>query len=211
MGLASYRFTLSEDRISPGGYAEYLTPGANRILFCLHGSAGLGDNEALTVEEAAILPGRGRVDCGHDGALFLRWEITAAENQPEDEGVGFASRILFEKYLVLDENAVWALRLETVEVPPQVRLSPLPAPAAGIQLVLEGNVKLVSAGGGTSGRILEPGQAWFDGDDIIQPVEATGEEPASFLRGSILPATSAGDTAQLPPSGDVYMEGAVAI
>lgn len=192
--MEPYRFTLFEDRFGPGGAVEYLTPGANRVLYCVEGSVGLGshlgEGFALNRQQASGAPGRARVETGIGGALLMRWELTPAEIDDEVEGSGVTAREMLagELYLPSGDGAV--MRLESISLPPGGGAPYESHPGPSIRVLTEGAMDIVENEGR---RRIGPGDAWFDigGGPSVGHIP-DDKQPLSFLRLILLPEDYAG-------------------
>ncbi len=188
--MDGYRFTLFEDRFQPGAAVEYLTPGANRALLMLEGSIGLGDGQSLSRHEAAVAPGRARLETGHEHALLLRWELTPEEEADEVDGVGVSAREMLSGTLYLSREEGACMRLERISIPAEGNAPFESHPAPSIRLLTEGEMLIVEDG---KRRSLKPGDAWFDmgGNPSVGRV-TEGTDTITFLRLILLPESYRG-------------------
>jgi len=169
--MATYRFLLSEDTISPGGWAQFVTGGANRMLFCIQGSVGLGDLGALATHEAICTSGTTSINTGHDGAMLWRWEIFQEDEEIEDDVAGLTSRIIAEAEVELDELCEYVFRCSTLGLPPEGELSEHHVLGPSFSAILEGNVTLNREG---HLRHMSSADAWFDDGQV--PVKFNVED-----------------------------------
>lgn len=190
--MATYRFTLNEDRISPGGYLEALTPGANRVIYCHTGSVGLGGGLFMIEEEARVLPGRMRVETGHEGAVLWRFELVNESTPEEVEGVGAASKTLHEMRVELapDEAADrYLFCCDARNIPQGGGEDGYRPPGTAISALFSGKVRIVV---GNVHREVRDGEAWGETDDadLSLRVPAT-DGAAKVVRVAILPIEAA--------------------
>ena len=190
--MASYRFLLSEDRISPGGWAQILTGGANRVMFCLQGSVGLGDGRSIAVHDGALAMGNTHLQTGHDGAILWRWELVHGDEEITEEIAGVTSRVLCEAELELDEGEDYVMRLESIGLPPEDSLPEHKLMGPAIAALMQG--ELLVRHGMQSSKI-GPVEAWFDNAESATSLEVKDEEPTAFIRCLLLPAVQHGEPA----------------
>lgn len=220
--MTAYRFSLHEDRIAPGGWMEIATPAANRALYCVEGSVGVGggslpDLIPMERDEALLSRGMARVETGHTGALVLRWELSPADEAEELEEAGVTSGLLMESTVELPEGEERLLRLDAVA---------LEAGAEDPTHIIPGPSLRVLANGAVTVRLAEretphrPGGAWFVKEGEEASVAADDTHPALTFRTAILPMSLKGESALFyaekgdgdgPPPARVYLDEAVAL
>ncbi len=188
--MATYRFLLSEDTISPGGWAQYMTGGANRLLFCLQGSVGLGELGSLDTHEAICTSGNTSVSTGHDGAMLWRWELFHKEEEIADDVAGLTSRVVAEAELELEELSEYVFRCENIGMPAEDSLSEHLVLGPTFSAVLQGEIKLNRAGHLSR---IEAGDCWFDDGTEAVKFNVEDEEPAVVVKGQILAAPLHGE------------------
>jgi quercetin dioxygenase-like cupin family protein len=215
--LAAYRFSLHEDRIAPGGWVEIATPAANRILYCVEGSLGvgggsLGDLVPLERDEARLAIGLTRLETGHTGALVLRWELTPAEQQEELEEAGVTSGLLMERTIELPEEEERLMRLDAVALTPGASDPSHIIPGPSLRVLANGAVSVALGDQTTPHR---PGGAWFVKEGEEASVSADDTAPALTFRAAILPTSLKGESAIFyaekgegdgPPRARVYVD-----
>ena len=197
--MESFRFTLFEDRFQPGAAVEYLTPGANRALLVLEGSVGLGEGQSLSRHDAAVAPGRARLETGHGHALLLRWELTPSATADEVDGIGVTAREMLSGTLYLNTDDGACMRLERISLPAGGGAPFESHPAPSIRLLTEGEMLIVEDG---RRRALKPGDAWFDmggNPSVGRMSEDAGA--LTFLRLILLPEAYRGRDS-IRPLGD---------
>ncbi|WP_259782828.1 hypothetical protein [Aestuariispira ectoiniformans] len=217
--MTAFRLSLYEDSYSPGAWAEYMTGGSNRLLFCIQGSAGLGEIGSVLRQEAAVCPGLTYVTTGHDGAVVWRWELCRADDEDEIEGAGVTSRLLGSGHLNLDEDRDYLFRCESLGLPPGDSLPPHRLMGPSLTLCMQGEIETKS---GDVSRQYSQFDAWYDaGRDLIS-IEAHDEQPSLMLRGMLLSPVQAGERSSVgladngPDDGKsrfekIHAEGVIAI
>ncbi|MTI10881.1 MULTISPECIES: hypothetical protein [Curvivirga] len=194
------RFALYEDRISPGGAVEYLTPGSSRLLFCLQGSAGLGDGRSISVQEAALAHGNTYVNTGHDGALLWRWELFEDDQEPEMDPMGVTSRLVNEQTVGFEEGEDILFRCESLGMPPADEIEQMRLFGPAIHVCMAGGFQTLH---GTDVAQMKPQGAWFINGGETFDLEAHNKEPSMLLRAVILPPVLAGETSQIIPEDQI--------
>jgi quercetin dioxygenase-like cupin family protein len=114
------------------------------------------------------------------GAHVLRWELLPPGT------IGHASTDLkLEHPIALDPSAPYLMRCDRVDFAPGGEARPHGHRGGGIRRLLAGELE-VRIGQGP-GRVMKPGDAWFESG--VEPVHAlaSAREPTSFIRVSILP------------------------
>lgn len=182
--MSTYRFTLHEDSISPGGWMHILTGGANRALICLMGSAGLEGQEPLFKEQATFATGASMVTTGHDGALILRWELAMAEDEEEIESAGVTSRILSTVEIDLEEDQDYLFRVESLGLPPKDWIADQEQVGDALNACLQG--KFLVVGEDAEETEHKQAEAWFEADGAKFSLKASDEEPSLLVRGVLI-------------------------
>lgn len=214
------RFALYEDRISPGGSVELLTPGASRLFFCLQGSAGLGDGQFVSVHEAALTHGNTYITTGHDGALLWRWELYEDDQQPEMDPMGITSRLINEQTIGFEEGEDVLFRCESLGMPPADEIEQMRLFGPSIHVCMQGGFQTLH---GTNVAQMKPQTAWFINGGETFDIEAHNKEPSMLVRAVVLPPMLQGETSQIvseeqqkPKDGKkrfekIHVEGIVAL
>lgn len=192
--MTAFRLSLFEDSYSPGAWAEYLTGGSNRLIFCIQGSVGLGETGSIDRHEAAVCQGLTNVTTGHDGAVLWRWELCLAEDEDEVEGAGVTSRLLGSAQLDLEEGRDYLFRCESLGLPPGDSLPPHRLTGPALNLCIQG--ELDTKIGDTSRRYTQF-DAWFDDGRDLVSIDAHEEQPSVMLRGMLLSPMQAGERASV--------------
>ena len=191
--MSDWTLRLTEDRLTGGGWLAF--DAQNRVLYVLGGettvthggTAGqLGAGDAWHGSGGCSITTYGR------GARVLRYELLRAATGATPEWPGVASRVLLEQPLALDPAAAYLMRCDRVEFAPGGEALPHGHKGGGIRYLLAGSLEVRIAG--HPGRLVKPGDAWFESG--VEPVHAVAspDEPTSFVRVSILPRAIRGQS-----------------
>ncbi len=179
---ALHRLTLYEDRLAPSARTELLaTP---RVLYVSEGD-GEVSSDAGQVRVLAGSAWHGTLRCamaaGPRGATVLRYELRQGALPPAP-GIG---RVLLDHPIALESAQRYLMRCDRVEFDPAGEALPHGHRGGGIRCLLEGALEVRV--GGQPGRLMKPGDAWFESG--VEPVHAIAsrEVPTAFIRVSILP------------------------
>ncbi len=177
---------LSEDHLA-AGQGLRLGP-ANRVLWVAEGDVVVADRETAKIARDQAWHGAG--DCrvtSPGGARVLRWElVTAARPGQVLEVIGAARTIpRLEQPMALQAGAAYLMRCDRVDFAPAGEARPHGHRGGGIRCLVSGRLQVRIAG--RPGRIMQPGDVWFESG--VEPVHAiaSATEPTSFMRVSILP------------------------
>ncbi len=182
--MTKYRFILSEDNLSAGGWAEFSTGGASRLLFCLQGSIGLGDFGMLSTHQAIVMQGTSRINTGHDGAILWRWELLPLDQEIEDDVAGLTSKLISEVELELDDMQEYIFRCQTLGLPAGDHIAEHNVLGPTFSAILEGNITLNRQG---HLRHLGAMETWFDdGKDAVK-FNVEEEDAAIIIKAQLLP------------------------
>jgi hypothetical protein len=120
-------------------------------------------------------------------AHVLRFELlTPGITGPLGVAIGHASTdVKLEHPITLDASEPYLIRCDRVDFAPGGEARPHGHRGGGIRRLLAGELE-VRIGQGR-GRVMKPGDAWFESG--VEPVHAiaSAREPTSFIRVSILP------------------------
>lgn len=185
-----YALRLCEDTLPDGGASSL--PALNRVLYVRHGdvvvaSAGrearIGKDQAWHGADSCEAAAEG------GGATLLRYELVSAAVAV---GGSTATEILLEHSIDLDPGAKYLMRADRVDFAPGgVALSHRHR-GGGIRCLIAGALDVTV--GDEPARRMTPGCAWFEsGREAVRAV-ASKDEPASFIRVSILPRAIRGQT-----------------
>jgi len=186
--VSGWSLRLVEDRI--GGGAWLALPPLNRVLYVLSGDVAVTHgSQASRVAEGQAWHGAGQASLTTygRGATVLRYELrpAAAETAKDPEWPGVDSRVLLAHPMALDPAAAYLMRCDRVEFAPGGEALPHGHRGGGIRCLIAGRLE-VRVGGG-AGRVMRPGEAWFESG--VEPVHAIAspEEATAFIRVAILP------------------------
>lgn len=188
------RFALYEDRISPGGAVEIMTPGSSRMIFCLQGSVGLGDGRSIGLHEADIAHGNTYISTGHEGALLWRWELFEDDQTPELDPMGITSRLVNEQTIGFEEGDDILFRCESLGMPPADEIEQMRLFGPAISVCMQGGFQTLH---GTEVNQMKPQSAWFINGGEVFDIEAHAKEPSMLVRAIVLPPMLAGETSQI--------------
>lgn len=173
-----YALALYEVRLAPSGKAEWST--APRVLYVTGGEIDVG---GVGVATGAAWHGASAcsISAGSRGATVLRYEVRAG-GLPTP---GLTGRVLLDHAIALDPSQRYLMRCDRVDFAPGGEALPHGHRGGGIRWLLEGALEVRV--GDQPGRLMRPGDAWFESG--VEPVHAMAsrEVPTSFIRVSILP------------------------
>ncbi len=179
---APRRLTLYEDRLVPSGRTEL--PAAPRVLYAAEGDLEVS-SEAGPVPVPAGSAWHGTERCamaaGARGATVLRYEL----RRDASPAVPATGRVVLDHPIALDSSQLYLMRCDRVEFDPGGEALPHGHRGGGIRRLLEGALEVRV--GGQPGRLMKPGDAWFESG--VEPVHAIASRDAttSFIRVSVLP------------------------
>ena len=179
--MPDHRLTLYEDRLTSA--TSVTLPALPRVLYVDDGTLEVLGAAPTSVEAGAAW--HGATSCslvaGPRGARVLRYELRAGEVAAP----GDATKILLDHPIALDPAQPYLMRCDRVEFAPGGEALPHGHRGGGIRCLLEGALEVRV--GGHPGRLMKPGDAWFESG--VEPVHAiaSAEAPTSFIRVSILP------------------------
>ncbi|HMH52363.1 MAG TPA: hypothetical protein VK548_19140 [Candidatus Acidoferrum sp.] len=179
--MSHYTLTLFQDRLTPA--TSVALPAAPRVLYAVDGGAEASSDttERTTVESGTAWHGAApcAIVAGPRGARMLRFELRAGVSLP---GGG---DVLLEHAIALDANQPYLMRCDRVDFAPGGEALPHGHRGGGIRFLLEGELEVRV--GDHPGRLVKPGEAWFESG--VEPVHAIAsrEVATSFIRVSILP------------------------
>lgn len=194
----------------------------NRILWVAEGAVLLAGAVETRLEHGQAW--HGAATCrvtSPAGAHVLRWELlTPTTTGSLVEPVGSPGTVVaLEHPIVLDPSAQYLMRCDRVDFAPGGEARPHGHRGGGIRRLLAGELQ-VRIGPGP-GRVMKPGDAWFESG--VEPVHAlaSSREPTSFIRVSVLPRALRGqssivyvdpaDAAVKPRQYTVYVDEPIAI
>jgi quercetin dioxygenase-like cupin family protein len=178
--MASYTLTLYQDRLGPG--TSVAVPGLPRVIYVIDGDAEVSAGAASAkVHGGAAWHGSAAcaIVAGARGARVLRFELRGGS--PAAGG----SDILLDHPIALDPGQPYLMRCDRVDFAPGGEALPHGHRGGGIRWLSEGELEVQA--GGRPGRLMKPGDAWFeDGVEAVRAI-ASRDAPTSFIRVSILP------------------------
>jgi quercetin dioxygenase-like cupin family protein len=184
---------LLEDHLAPG--ARSTLPAQNRVLYVRDGEIGAaaaGDGHTVTVDAGAAWHGTTEcvVTSGAASATVLRFELLG-EGLPAGRSPREA-RTLLAHPIALDPAQAYLMRCDRVEFAPGGEALPHGHRGGGIRCLLAGELEVRV--GGQPGRLMKPGDAWFEsGREPVHAIAST-REPTAFVRVSILPRAIRGQS-----------------
>jgi len=177
--MAAFALSLHEDHLAPS--ARIAHPAAPRVLYVRE-----GDIEVTGAGRAHVAAGSAWhatlpcvVTAGARGTAVLRFELRS------DAGVAGAASALLAHPLAVDPAQRYLMRCDRVDFDPGGEALPHGHRGGGIRYLLEGALEVRV--GDRPGRLMKPGDAWFESG--VEPVHAVAsrETPTSFIRVSLLP------------------------
>jgi quercetin dioxygenase-like cupin family protein len=189
----AWSLRLVEHRLEVGALRSFST--GYRVLFVRAGSIRLvspGDADGrspLGRDAAVFAAGACGVQSYRDALTFFAFELV---RQPPPPGEG---RLLLEHPIALDPKAAWVMRCDRVDF----ELGGI-APrhghrGGGIRYLLRGSLTVTV--GDAPGRLMRPGDCWFESGREPVLAQASATEATSFVRCAILPAEIRGKTSIL--------------
>jgi quercetin dioxygenase-like cupin family protein len=190
-----YSLALTRDTLDAGARAARVLPPLNRVLYVLSGEILVrADGKDTRLEETTSW--HSATACTVDsptGATVLRYELRD-EGAPRggEEAPHAGSAMLLEHPVDLDPSLPYLMRADRVDFDPGGVALPHRHKGSGIRYLLEGRIEVHVEG--LAPRVVEPGQAWFESGR--EPVYAAADPllPTSFMRVSILPRATRGQS-----------------
>jgi quercetin dioxygenase-like cupin family protein len=186
----AHSLRLVEYRLEPGELLAF-TEGP-RVIFVRAGAlrvVGADPDQvgAQVGEDAAIFAGGA---CGvqsyREALSLLVFELL---RQPPAPARG---RVLLEHPLAVDPKRPWLMRCDRVDFVPGAVAPPHGHKGGGIRCLLRGALRVTV--GDAAGRLMRPGDAWFESGREPVLAEAAPDEATSFVRCAILPAEIRGES-----------------
>ena len=164
-------------------------PGTPRVVYVVDGGIEVTRDSARTnVESGSAWHGSAAcaIVAGPRGARMLRFELRAGASPP---GGGDA---LLDHPIALDRSQSYLMRCDRVDFAPGGEALPHGHRGGGIRFLLEGELEVRV--GSHPGRLMKPGDAWFESG--VEPVHAIAsrEMATSFIRVTVLPREIQGKT-----------------
>jgi quercetin dioxygenase-like cupin family protein len=181
---------LVEHRLEAGALLSFT--GGPRVIFVWAGAlrvvgAHAGEEGAPISQDAAIFAaGASGVQSYRETLTVLVFELV---RQPPPAARG---RVLLEHPVALDPARAWLMRCDRVDF---ARGGVAPAhghKGGGIRCLLRGGLRVTLAD--APGRLMQPGDAWFESGRERVVAEASATEDTSFVRCAVLPAEIRGQS-----------------
>ncbi len=188
-----FALRLTEDRLAGGGWLAL--PALNRVLYLLAGNVAVTHGgQAVHAGEGSAWHGAGQssVTTYGGGATVLRYELLHPTGDKPPEWPGVRSRVVLEHAVALDPATPYLVRCDRVDFAPGGEALPHGHKGGGIRYLIAGELEVRV--GDVPGRLMKPGDAWFESG--IEPVHAIASrtEPTAFIRVSILPRAIRGQS-----------------
>lgn len=189
----AWSLRLVEHRLEAGGLRSFSK--GPRVLFVRAGTIrlvtpGNAEGGAPVGQDAAIFAaGACGMQSYRDALSVLVFELV---RQPPPPAGG---RVLLEHPIALDPKAAWLMRCDRVDfarggVAPRHHHR-----GGGIRCLLRGSLTVTV--GDAPGRLMRPGDCWFESGREPVLARASSTEETSFVRCAILPAEIRGQTSIL--------------
>ncbi len=181
---------LSEEQVAGGAW--FGLPAANRVVYVKTGAIAVTHRGMARVVAGEAWFGEGPCSLSADGtgATVLRFELVAPGTPALLEWPGVLSRPVLEHEVAIEPGERYLMRCDRVEFAPGGEARPHGHRGGGIRYLLAGSLEVRI--GGRAGRVMTPGEAWFEtGTEPVQAL-ASRTEPTAFVRVSILPAAIQG-------------------
>jgi quercetin dioxygenase-like cupin family protein len=191
--MAEHTLRLVEDQLSGGGWLAM--PPLNRVLYVRAGSLLVTHGGQLVqVPEGGAWhgAGAGSLTTHGPGVTALRWELCPPGAPDAAEWPGVQSRVLLAHVVGLAPAQEYLMRCDRVEFAPGGEALPHGHKGGGIRYLIAGELDVRV--GGQPGRVVKPGEAWFESG--VEPVHAiaSSTEPTAFIRVAILPRAIRGQS-----------------
>jgi quercetin dioxygenase-like cupin family protein len=185
--MTAHVLTLFEEGFAAA--ARVALPATPRVLYVAAGEIEVTSPAGQTrIEPQAAWHGTAAcsVTAGARGASLLRYELRRlAPTGATASAPGVVSALSLEHPIALDAGQAYLMRCDRVDFAPGGEALPHGHRGGGIRRLLEGALEVRV--GDRAGRVMRPGDAWFESG--AEPVHAIAarEAPTSFVRVSILP------------------------
>lgn len=184
--MSAYHLSLHRDRL--GTNARESLPAVNRILYILAGEVEVaaGDRSARIATAGAW---HGATACtvtaGAGGATLLRYELRRGAAATTGSAASVETALVLDHPITLDPSRAYLMRGDRVDFAPGGEALPHGHKGGGIRCLVEGSLEVRA--GEHPGKIMRPGDAWFESG--VEPVHAIASrhEPTAFIRVSVLP------------------------
>jgi quercetin dioxygenase-like cupin family protein len=173
-----FALALYEVRLAPSNDAEWHA--APRVVYVTGGDVEI-DGAGVATGAAWHGTTACSIKAGPGGATVLHFELRAGGSPVP----GASGTVLLDHAIALDPRQLYMMRCDRVDFAPGGEALPHGHRGGGIRWLLEGTLEVRV--GDLPGRLMKPGDAWFESG--VEPVHAIAsrEMPTSFIRVSILP------------------------
>jgi len=193
--MGAYTLRLCEDRLAET--ARLALNACPCVIYVLAGqvfvTAG-GGRAPVGVDHAWHGVGGCSLVASAGGATILRYELLRGASALVDNGAvaGVTTRRLISPSLTLNEAGEYLMRCDRVDFAPGGEALPHRHKGGGVRCLIAGELEVRIAAQG--GRVMKPGDAWFESG--LEPVHAiaSANVPTSFIRVSILPRAIRGQS-----------------
>jgi quercetin dioxygenase-like cupin family protein len=189
----AWSLRLVEHRLEVGALRSF--PQGPRVIFVRAGTIrlvtpGRGEGGPPVGQDAAVFAaGACGVQSYRDALTFLVFELV---RQPPPPAGG---RTLLEHPMTLDPKAAWLMRCDRVDFAPGGVAPRHGHRGGGLRCLLRGSLTVTV--GDAPGRLMRPGDCWFESGREPVLAQASTTEETSFVRCAILPAELRGRTSIL--------------
>ena len=193
--MGAYTLRLCEDRLAET--TRLALTACPRVVYVLAGdvfvTAG-GGRAHITIDHAWHGVAGCALIASARGATILRYELVRGASGMGDSGAaaGVTTRLLDSPLLALDDAGEYVMRCDRVDFAPGGEALPHRHKGGGVRCLIAGELEVRIAA--RDGRVMKPGDAWFESG--LEPVHAiaSGTVPTSFIRVSILPRAIRGQS-----------------
>jgi quercetin dioxygenase-like cupin family protein len=184
----AWSLRLVEYRLEAGALLSFT--GGPRVIFVRAGElrvVGADPDQAHVGEDAAVFAAEASgVQSYREALTVLVFELV---RQPPAPARG---RVLLEHPIALDAGRSWLMRCDRVDFVPGGVAPAHGHKGGGIRCLLRGALRVTV--GDAPGRLMRPGDAWFESGQEPVVAEASATEETSFVRCAILPAEIRGQS-----------------
>src|SRR5215470_16325721 len=193
--MGAYTLRLCEDRLAES--ARLALTACPRVVYVLAGDVSVRAGEGrvhITVDHAWHGVAGCALDASAHGATILRYELVRGASSLDDSGVDkdVTTRLLESSLLTLDDAGEYLMRCDRVDFAPGGEALPHGHKGGGVRCLIAGELEVRI--GAREGRVMKPGDAWFESG--VEPVHAIASAtmPTSFIRVAILPRAIRGQS-----------------
>jgi quercetin dioxygenase-like cupin family protein len=193
--MGAYTLRLCEDRLTETARLALIA--CPRVVYVLAGDSFVttgGGRAHVTVDSTWHGVGGCLLVAGVHGATILCYELLRGASAVGDTAAaaGVTSRLLNSPLLTLDETGEYLMRCDRVDFAAGGEALPHRHKGSGVRCLIAGELEVRIAA--RQGRVMKPGDAWFESG--IEPVHAiaSATTPTSFIRVSILPRAIRGQS-----------------